>query len=117
MKMKTLNSGVLKLLGVIVLGTMGAAGCDWSAYPDLRRAEKVLKEADRLDAERWAEPEYRKAQKAFVEAMDLAKVRFVNEARDKAREAKEWAEEAIELTKFRQAQMEKEKERLGTYTE
>lgn len=96
---------------------LGGGGCDWSAYSDLKRAEKVLKEADRLDAEHWAEKEYRKAQQSFVEAMDLAKVRFVNEARDKAREAKEWAEEAIELTRFRQAQMEKEKESLGTYTE
>ncbi|MBM3327902.1 MAG: hypothetical protein FJY67_00325 [Calditrichaeota bacterium] len=92
-----------------------AAGCDFSAKSDLRKAEQYLKEADRLNAEFWAEKEYRKAQKAFVEAMDLEKVNYVNEARDKAAEAKDWAEEALLLTKVRRAEMEKEKERLGTY--
>ncbi len=90
-------------------------GCDTTAMSDMRDTEKVLKEADRWHAEQWAEPEYRKAQAALVEAMDLQKVRYINEARDKAAEAKMWAEEAVDLAKIRYADMEKEKDRLGAY--
>lgn len=91
------------------------SGCDFSARWDLYQAEKALKEADTHHAEQWAEKEYRKAQKAFVEAMDLAKVRCINEARDKAAEAKLWAEEATDLAKMRFAEMQEEKDRLGVY--
>jgi len=92
------------------------AGCDYSARRDLRRAEKALKQADAWHAEQWAEKEYRKAQALFVEAMDLSKVRFVNEARDKAAEARSWAEEAAALAEMRFKEMQEEKERLGVYT-
>ncbi len=91
------------------------SGCDWSAKWDLRQADKALKEADKHQAETWAEPEYRKAQKAFVEAMDLAKVRVINEARDKAAESRMWAEEATDLAITRFQEMQEEKERLGVY--
>jgi len=91
------------------------SGCDYSARRDLRAAEKALKEADKWQAEHWAEREYRKAQKLFVEAMDLSKVRYVNEARDKAAEAQMWAEEATDLAKMRFYEMQEEKERLGAY--
>ncbi len=91
------------------------SGCDWSARWDLKRAEKALKKADKLNAEFWAEKEYRKAQAAFVEAMDLARVREINLARDKADEAKTWADEAIMWSEIRIEEMEKEKEALGTY--
>lgn len=93
----------------MVTAAILAGGCDWSAQWDLRRAEKALKEADALNAEHWAEREYRKAQKAFEEAMDLARVRNINAARDKAAEAKDWADEAIMWSKLRAEQMEKEK--------
>ncbi len=102
-------------IAFLVIIVLGLGGCDYSARSDLRKAEKLLKEADDLNAEFWAEKEYRKAQKAFVEAMDFAKVRFVNEARDKAAESMKWSEEAILWTKIRRAEMEKEKERLGVY--
>ncbi|MBT3232440.1 MAG: hypothetical protein HN356_06445 [Calditrichaeota bacterium] len=90
-------------------------GCDWSARWDLKRAEKALMKADKLNAEFWAEKEYTKAQNAFVEAMDLARVRDINLARDKAEEAKAWADEAIMWSEIRIDEMEKEKESLGTY--
>ena len=89
-------------------------GCDFSARWDLKRAEKALNEADRVNAEHWAEKEYRKAQKALVEAMDLARVRSINAARDKALEARDWAEEAIMWAKIRAEEMEKEKRSLDS---
>ena len=57
-------------------------GCDFSARWDLKRAEKALKAADKANAEFWAEPEYRKAQKYLVIAMDEARERNINAARD-----------------------------------
>lgn len=89
--------------------------CDWSARSDLRAMEKAMKAAEDHHAEQWAETEWKKAQAAFIEAQDLARVRAVNEARDKALEAKTWAEEATELSIARQNEMEAEKDRLGTY--
>jgi len=90
-------------------------GCDYSAKRDLRRAEKALKQADAWHAEHFAEREYRKAQALFVEAMDLAKVRYINEARDKAAEAKSWAEEAAALSETRFKELQEEKDRVGEY--
>lgn len=90
-------------------------GCDWSARWDLMQAEKALKKADKLNAEFWAEKEYKKAQSAFVEAMDYSRVREINKARDKAEEAKDWAHEAIMWSEIRIGEMEKEKASLGTY--
>lgn len=94
---------------------LAVSGCDWSAKWDLRQADKALKEADKHHAETWAEPEYRKAQVALGEAMDLARVRVINEARDKAAEAKMWAEEATALAIERYEEMQEEKARLGVY--
>lgn len=93
------------------------SGCDWSANWDLRRAEKALTRADKLNAEFWAEREYHKAQNAFTEAMDLAREGHVNLARDKALEAKDWADEAILWSEIRAEEMRKEKESLGTYSD
>jgi hypothetical protein len=90
-------------------------GCDWSAKWDLRQADKALKEADKHHAEVWAEKEYRKAQAAMVEAMDYAKVRYINEARDKAAECRMWAEEATALAIERFQEMQEEKDKLGVY--
>jgi hypothetical protein len=98
-------TGALLALGVM----LSLVSCDWSARWDLKRAEKALKEADHLNAEFWANNEYVKAQKAFEEAMALNRVRAINEARDKAVEAKDWAEEAINWAKIRAAEMEQEK--------
>lgn len=106
---------IILTVAFLLTGVMVLNSCDWSARSDLRKAEKLLRQADDLNAEFWAEKEYRKAQRAFVEAMDLAKVRFVNDARDKAAESIQWCEEAILWTKIRRAEMEKEKDRLGTY--
>ncbi len=97
------------LFGVMVLST----GCDWSARWDLRRAEKAMKQADKANAEFWAAPEYRKAQRYLVIAMDLAQERKINEARDAALEAKEWADEATDLSIRRREEMEKEHDALG----
>ncbi len=107
------SKNISLLLGVAFL--FAFSGCDWSARWDLRQADKALKEADKHHAEVWAEKEYRKAQKAFGEAVDLAKVRIINEARDKAAEAKLWAEEATALAIERFEEMQEEKERLGVY--
>jgi len=102
-------------LTIAVTILLAVSGCDWSAKWDLRQADKALKEADKHHAEVWAEKEYRKAQVALGEAMDLAKVRVINEARDKAAEAKMWAEEATELAIERYEEMQEEKARLGVY--
>jgi len=90
-------------------------GCDWSARWDLKRAEKALKKAESLNAEFWAEKEYLRAQRYFVEAMDYSQLKNINEARDAAKLAKEWAEEAIMWSEIRIDEMEKEKASLGTY--
>jgi len=97
---------------VLLASLFLVAGCDWGARWDLMRAEKLLKECDRLNAEFWDEKDYRKAQKLFDEAVDLARERRINEARDKAAEAKDWAEEAIMWAKVRAAEMEEEKARV-----
>ena len=89
-------------------------GCDWSAMWDLRKAEKALRRADKVNAEFWCEKEYRKAQKYFEEAQDLARVRRINEARDKALEAYEWAEEAEYWAIKKAEEMEKERESLNS---
>lgn len=104
---------IFLLSAFITLATL--TGCDWSAKWDLRQADKALKEADKHHAEVWAEKEYRKAQVALGEAIDLAKVRYINEARDKAAESKMWAEEATALAIERFEEMQEEKERLGVY--
>jgi len=103
------------LLSVTI--TLLINGCDFSARADLKRAEKALNTADALNAKFWAEPEYRKAQKAFDEAVTLANEQLVNEARDWALKAKDWAEDAAMLAQQRQEDMEREKEGLGTYKE
>jgi len=107
------SKNLLLIIGLIALST--TTGCDWSARWDLRQADKALQEADKHHAEVWAEKEYRKAQVALGEAIDLAKVRYVNEARDKAAEAKMWAEEATDIAIARYEEMQEEKERLGSY--
>jgi len=90
-----------------------ATGCDWSARWDLKRAEKAIRNADNANAEFWAEPEYRKAQANLVTAMDLAQERKINEARDAALEARDWANEATELSIRRREEMEKEHDGLN----
>lgn len=96
---------------------LATSGCDFSARWDLRHAEKALKDADNVQAEYWAETEYRKAQKAFDEAVALAHNRNINEARDMAQNALTWAEEAINLSITRRQEMEEERDGLGTYKE
>lgn len=99
---------VILLFGSLLLLT----GCDFSARWDLRRAEKMLKEADKWNAQHWCETEYNKAQRLFEEAMDNARERRINEARDLADQAHIWAETARDLAKARYLEMEEEKARL-----
>ncbi len=105
------------LAGLTFLAVAGLVltGCDWTVRGDLKRAEKALNEADRWKAETWAEPEYRKAQKAFDEACTLARNNEVNAARDKAQEAYDWASEASEKAEARQRAIEEEQQKVGTY--
>ncbi len=110
----TLKSNRLILMMVIFSGALLISSCDFSALWDLRRAEKALKRADKANAEFWCNREYMKAQKAFEEAMELARVRRINEARDKALEAKDWAEEAEHWARIKAEEMEKEKESLNS---
>lgn len=103
------------IVAILAATSFTLTACDVSARWDLRRAEKMLKKADKANAERWAEKEYRKAQGAFEEAMALSRVRNVNEARDKALVAHEWAEEALTLSLQRKAEMDEERDALGAY--
>ncbi len=89
-------------------------GCDVSSRRDMRKAEKMLKKADKANAEHWAETEYKKAQVFFEEAMELGRARKINESRDKAEDAFLWAEDAYMLAIARYEEMEKEKESLNT---
>ncbi len=97
---------------ILICFGLSLIGCDFSARWDLKRAEKALKEADRENAEFWAEREYRKAQKYLIEAMDYARDAKINEARDAASESRSWAEEAIALTIRRKADMQEEHDGL-----
>ncbi|MDP8239049.1 MAG: hypothetical protein P9X24_08155 [Candidatus Hatepunaea meridiana] len=99
---------------VLLCSLVLISGCDWSARWDLMRAEKALKTADKANAEHWATREYQKAQKFFVEAMDEARVRNVNNARDLALEARMWAEEATFLAIQRAEEMQKEKDAISS---
>ena len=105
---------LITILMPLILICFGFAlfGCDFSARWDLRKAEKALKEADKENAEFWAEREYRKAQKYLIEAMDYAHDAKINEARDAASESRSWAEEAIDLTIRRKADMQEEHDAL-----
>lgn len=103
------------ILIALSLAGLTISGCDYSAKGDLRAAENALKEADKVHAAQWAEREYRKAEAALGEAMSHARNNEVNEARDKAAEAKSWASEATDLAIKRAAEMEAEKDRLGGY--
>jgi hypothetical protein len=85
-------------------------GCDFSSMSDVKKAEKLLKKADDLNAEFWAEPEYKKAQKWLNIAIDFTHERKINEARDAAQEARDWATEAINLAIKRAQEMEEERD-------
>lgn len=91
------------------------ASCDYSARSDLRAMDKAMKDAEENNADMWAETEWKRAQASFNEAQALAHDRKINEARDKALEARTYAEEALELTLARKKEMEEERDRLGTY--
>jgi len=65
------------------------------------------------NAEFWAEREYRKAQQALDLAVELAHGRKINEARDAALEAYEWALEAEDLSIRRFEEMQKEHDGLN----
>ena len=111
-----MNKPFITVALIAVVFTIALSGCDYSAKSDLRAMDKAMKEAEDNNADQWAETEFKKAQAAFGEAQDLARNREINRARDKAVEAKGWADEATELTLKRKAEMEAEKDRLGTYT-
>ncbi|MCF7811333.1 hypothetical protein K9N50_10150 [bacterium] len=107
------RSGFVLISVFLFTSILLSTGCDWSARWDLRKAEKAIKQCDKVNAEFWAEPEYRKAQKALDLAMDLAHERKINEARDSALEAYEWALEATDLSIRRREEMEKEHDGLN----
>lgn len=107
----------IALLSILLVVITVFSGCDFSAKWDLKRAEKALNGADKYKASFWAEREYTKAQKAFDEACILAREGKVNEARDMAQNAKEWAIEAMALAQAREEEMERERDGLGTYKE
>ena len=107
---------IMLLLG---FGLTSISGCDFSARWDLRRAEKLLDEATRLSADtsgdHKAKRAYFKAQEALEEGMYYARRRDINLARDKAQEAKDWAEEAIGYATIHNEQIQREKDALGNY--
>jgi len=107
-----ISAGIIALVLLLISGSL-LTSCDFSARWDLRRAEKMLHEADKWNAQRWAETEYVKAQKLFEQAMDNAREQRINEARDLADQAHIWAETARDLAKARYLEMEEEKARLN----
>jgi len=101
------------------IGIMTISGCDFTARGDLKRAEKLLDEAVLLQADvsgdHKAKRAYFKAQSALEEGMYLNRRRDINLARDKAAEAKKWAEEAIAFAEIYNEEIRKEQESLGLY--
>ncbi len=104
--------GYLLIIMMFSMIAFSLAGCDFSSRSDLERAERELKKADKANAEFWAEPEFKKAQKYLNEAMDFTHERKINEARDAALEARYWAREATELSIRRAEEMEREHDKL-----
>ena len=99
---------------LLIAMTLPLSGCDVSSRRDMRKAEKMLKQAEKANAEHWAEDEYKKAQRYFEEAMDLGRERRINESRDKAEDAFLWAEDAYLLAVSRYEDMQREKASLRT---
>ena len=104
-----------------VVSLISLSGCDWSAMWDLRRAEKILNEADALNADTGGDPKakraYFRALAALEDGMHHARRREINLARDKAQEAKDWAEEAVMWAQWHMDDIQREKDALGTYKE
>ncbi len=103
--------GLATIIPLILIALM-LSGCDFSSTWDLKRAEKEMKKADEVNAEFWAEPEFKKAQKYLGIAVDLNHERKINEARDAALEARYWAREATELSIRRAEEMEREHDKV-----
>ena len=90
------------------IGMFMLASCDFSSMSDIKRAGKQLKKADDVNAEFWAEREYKKAQTWLNIAIEFNHERKINEARDAAQESYDWSIQAIDLSIKRAKEMEEE---------
>ncbi len=118
MRRLAIRQFIIPILTILfVTSTLSLTGCDVSSRSDMRKAEKMLKKADKANAEFWAETEYKKAQKFFEQAMDLGRERKINESRDFAADAFLWAEDAYLISVTRYEDMQEEKRRLQSSNE
>jgi len=107
--MKKIKKYYFLTIVIVFIATLLFASCDFSSMSDVKRAEKQLKKADDVNAEFWAEREYKKAQKWMNIAIDFNHERKINEARDAAQESYDWSIEAINLSIKRAKDMEEER--------
>jgi len=100
-------AGVTLLLGIFLLG------CETTADPELKRAEKSLNEALALGADASASDDYSAAEQLLVQAQELARENKILEARSTAIEAKIRADEAKKKAEEMARILEDESSRLG----
>lgn len=101
------------LLGAAFVAAFAFTGCETSADPELKRAEKSLNEALSIGADASASEDYQKAEQLLIQAQELAKDGKILEARQTAVEAKVIADDAKTKAQEQAKILEEEAGRLG----
>lgn len=101
------------LLSAVLVAAIGFTGCETTADPELKRAEKALNEALAIGADASASEDYMKAEAMLIEAQELARDNKILEARQMAVEAKVIADDAKTKAQEQAKILEEEAGRLG----
>jgi len=101
------------LLGAALAAAFALSGCETTAEPELKRAEKALNEALAVGADASASDDYQKAEALLVHAQELARDNKILEARQTAVEAKVIADDAKTKALEHERILEAEAARLG----
>lgn len=101
------------LLALTALLATALAGCETTADPELRRAEKAINEALASGADASATEDYTAAEELLMKAQELARNNRILEARSTAIEAKLRANDAKIKADERLKILEAEAEQLG----
>jgi len=97
----------------VLVAAIGFTGCETTADPELKRAEKALNEALAIGADASASEDYMKAEAMLIEAQELARDNKILEARQMAVEAKVIADDAKTKAQEQAKILEEEAGRLG----